>query len=297
MAAFLAASGVPPHPDGFYRAHTPDGCVRMFPCQPTETPMDAIDVSRAENACISASACGSPCASRSCVPASDAQPCASHGETGTEISKSGWGGSRANAGGARPGAGRPAKRIIEARPSGPRWHVAEIVGRDATAIVRDVLEGEVRRGYTPRPAFESYLPQIANERLIRGVKQTVLRAMFPGYLFVRFDRQADDWGTLVTIDGLRKVIATRTLIPVPLPSGFVEKLMQDEPERLKLPAVRLPCFDSGQRLKVEEGPFTGFPATCVRCDGYVTTARVHVFGREMDVEFPRRVFGAAPVAF
>ena len=119
--------------------------------------------------------------------------------------------------------------------------------------------------------------------------------MYPGYLFIQFDRERDAWGTLATVDGLYRIVATRSLIPIPLPPDFMEWLVETEAERLKLPAVRMPCFEPGQRLKVDTGPFTGFAAVCVACDGYVTRARVHVFGRDMEVEFPRRMFAAAPV--
>jgi transcription antitermination factor NusG len=119
--------------------------------------------------------------------------------------------------------------------------------------------------------------------------------MFGGYIFVRFDRMADNWRAISreTCDGVIRLMMTRGEIPIPLPAGFVERLKDKEADRLKLPEERLEVFPTGALLVVEEGPFFSFPATCIECDGYNTTARVTIFGREVPLTAPRAWFRAA----
>lgn len=216
-------------------------------------------------------------------------------------SKPGWGGARANSGGpransggAREGAGRkPAQRIIQRSPPGPRWYVLQIHANARDRIVRDLVEGESRTGYPPRPPFTVELPMKADEVVRRGKREVVQVPMFTGYLFVQFDRDTDNWPAVQQVDGVIRVFTTRSLNPIPLPAGFVENLIKLAPERLHLPAVRMPLCEPGQKLRLAGGPMDGFPAVCLTCDGLTTRIGVHVFGR--DVEMVVRRDGVEPV--
>jgi transcription antitermination factor NusG len=195
-------------------------------------------------------------------------------------SRPGTGGARVGTGGPQPGSGRPRKddrRIIESRPHGQRWYVIQIAPGETNRVVRELLEGD-DRNHVNRPPYEVESPQIAEPRFIRGERVVVYANMFVGYAFVRFDARADRWEPIRALDGVTQLFMTRSLTPIPLPDGFVEKLIEDAPARLKLQAVKMPVFELGQALMIEDGPFTGFAANCVRCNGYTTEIDVHVFG-------------------
>ena len=253
--------------------------------------MHAISRTDEENACMIAEVCGSNPSSRLVVQGSDTEPCASHSENSAKTSNRG--GPRPGFGGPQPGSGRPRKRPIQTLPLGLRWYVAEIFGGAEQRIAQDLLEGETRLGYPKRPPFDVHAPTIAKERRIRGVHRVEHVPMFPGYVFVQFDRTVDDWGLINGMDGVRGVIRTRTHTPIPTPVGFVEWLIKDAPRRLKLAAGKMPQFEPGQRLRVMDGPFAEFPATCIACDGRVTSAHVHIFGRDTRVEMARDMFSAS----
>lgn len=222
------------------------------------------------------------------LQSSQASPVRSICSETAETSKLGWGGARANSGGARPGSGRkPAQRVIQRNPPGPRWYVLQIQAHARDRIVRDLAEGESRTGYALRPPFVVQLPMTAVERVRRGKREVVQVPMFVGYLFVEFDRETDNWPTIQQVDGVIRVFTTRSLNPIPVPVGFVEMLIAQAPERLNLPAARMEPCEPGQALRLTGGPMNGFPAQCISCDGLTTRVSVHVFGRDVEMAVRR----------
>jgi transcription antitermination factor NusG len=53
------------------------------------------------------------------------------------------------------------------------------------------------------------------------------------------------------------------------------------------------CFEKHDRLRVCDGPFASFLATCLECDGFTTRVLVEIFGREIEVTMPRVAFEKA----
>lgn len=204
------------------------------------------------------------------------------------------GGSRANSGGAREGAGRKPKPRILQRATGPRWYVFEMMRGQENRIVRDLLEGEDRRGYIQRPSFEICQPRIVVEVVRAGKRQAVHQNMFVGYAFCHLDARVDPWPLIKQVEGVLRIFTTNSInpdtgnvTPIPVPVGFVEGLIETAPQRLRLAAVRLPEYARGQALRVESGPFAGHPAVCVVCDGLTTKVSIHLFGRDVEIVLPR----------
>ena len=220
---------------------------------------------------------------------------AQNAQNAAVISK--WGGPRANSGGARPGAGRkpnpaPAnqQRAIQSKPLGPRWYVVELAYGASTRVIRDIVEGESREGREARPGYRAEMPMIAARRLRRGKWVIEHVAMFAGYCFVLFDAVADDWAPIRHIEGVAKLFMTKSQRPIPLPVNFVEWLVETASERLSLKAAKMLERQPGQTLFVADGPFVGFPATVLDCDGISTTADVELFGRLVSVTLPYSAF-------
>lgn len=205
-------------------------------------------------------------------------------------------------GGKREGAGRKPKSRIIQRATGPRWYAFKVQPSKIEAVVRDLLDGETRPGYLKRQPFRVYVPQIAVEVVRKGVRLTVPRNMFVGYGLVYFNHLVDHWSLIREVSGVVTTAATPMGIfttqsinpetgyvtPIPLPEGEVEDLIEEEPERLKLPKVRLPAYEPGQALRFESGPFAGHLACCIACDGLTTRVFVQMFKeRELQLIRPR----------
>lgn len=232
----------------------------------------------------------------------------------TSSSKMGWGGPRpnsggarvnsggprANSGGAREGAGRKPKPRILQRAIGPRWYVFEMMRGQENRIVRELLEGEDRRGYIRRPSFEICQPRIVVEVVRAGKRQAVQQNMFVGYGFARLDARVEPWPLIKEVEGVLRIFTTNSInpdtgnvTPIPVPVGFVEQLIETAPQRLKLAAIRLPEYASGQALRVESGPFANHRAVCVACDGLTTKVSICLFGRDVEIVLPRSELSAA----
>lgn len=215
----------------------------------------------------------------------------------------------AGRGGSRTGSGRPLgspnkpkPRILQ-RATGPRWYVFEMMRGQESRIVRELLEGEDRRGYIRRPSFEICQPRIVVEVVRKGKRQAVHQNMFAGYAFCFLTASIDPWPLIKEVEGVLRIFTTNSInpdtgnvTPLPLPVGFVEGLIETAPERLKLAAVRLPAYAPGQALRVESGPFVGHPARCVSCDGLTTKVSVHLFGRDVEIVLGRAGLSAADLA-
>lgn len=93
-----------------------------------------------------------------------------------------------------------------------------------------------------------------------GVKKTSKRKFFPGYVLVQLiehpENDPDLWHEIRNTPGVTGFIGSRT-VPVPLENAEVEAIVEEirgERERPK-PKVE---FESGERVKIIDGPFSNF---------------------------------------
>jgi len=210
--------------------------------------------------------------------------CVSHAENGQSISKFGHGGPRINSGGTRPGAGRPPVRILQPRPFGPRWYVLQLRPGHEHVAIREIAQGEARPGRRPRPEFQTVLPMQCAMHRVRGKLVEHQVPMFGGYGFVRFDARADDWRVLSGIDGVIRVMTTRSLTPMPLPDdGLVERLVDTAAERLHLDSKEREHRPVGSSVRLLDGALVDHRGVVLACDGRTTTASVSLLGRDVPV--------------
>src|SRR5260221_11971538 len=59
-----------------------------------------------------------------------------------------------------------------------------------------------------RQEFESYCPMISKRRSHARRVETVLRPLFPGYLFVRADAEMGRWQPILSTYGVRSIVRT-----------------------------------------------------------------------------------------
>lgn len=102
----------------------------------------------------------------------------------------------------------------------------------------------------------SYLPVEVRTRVKRGRKVKIEAALFPGYLFVKFDRDRHDWAELEHLDNALGILRNN-LIPVCVPDAVIEKLQLAESQGLF--SVESP-FKRGDTVEILEGAFAGIIA-------------------------------------
>ena len=121
-----------------------------------------------------------------------------------------------------------------------------------------------------RQGFETFLPLIdaTARKLSRFVNTSI--PLFPGYMFVRFDKAESEWHKINNSYGVSRLITFDSNLKS-IPTSFVDHLMK----RYDLSGKLLPIkkLKKGDQVKVLKGPFSNFIATV---ETYETDQRIWV---------------------
>lgn len=154
------------------------------------------------------------------------------------------------------------------------WHVAFTDSRaeqDTCAEIRDI-------------GFDAFTPMERHKRFTRGRKTIVETALFPRYLFARFDSDDPHWATILDIDGVCDVLSNQGQ-PSPLPEQIVPKLKRMEQMGL-LDHTRAPNpFPPGTSVVLDDdGPFAELIGRVMRVrTGDRVDLLINYLNREMTV--------------
>lgn len=119
--------------------------------------------------------------------------------------------------------------------------------------------------------FDTFIPTIS------------LKPMFPRYLFVKFDRDKDSWGSIRSTRGCIDLLRSGYL-PQSVPDSVMDALMayKDEPDAI--PAE--PVYTKGQRVTVIGGPFSAFEGLFQKSAQGRVKVLLSLFGTQREVEMP-----------
>ena len=109
-----------------------------------------------------------------------------------------------------------------------------------------------------RQGFETFLPlhDTVSRRLSRFINTS--KPLFPGYMFIRFDRAESEWHKINNTYGVSRLITSNSILKS-IPTTFVDSLMM----RYDLSGKLLPIkkLKKGDQVTVLKGPFANFIAT------------------------------------
>jgi transcriptional antiterminator RfaH len=108
------------------------------------------------------------------------------------------------------------------------------------------LENLLRQGY------QAYLPRYRTQISHARRLQTVLRPLFPRYLFAGIDRAAMRWRPVLSTIGVSDVIRAGDE-PAPLPAGLVERMQEQEAAGAFEALVRQRSLRLGDLVRVTAG--------------------------------------------
>lgn len=164
---------------------------------------------------------------------------------------------------------------------GERWFCAQTHPRQEYHAVYELQSS----GY--HPLLLLFIDYGRHERQY----ETMIRPLFPGYLFLPLDLSLGGWVDARYCRGVKRLMARGDGSPIPLPTGVVEELQtrgrDDGVIDDKVIVERLPPIPTGSSLRVLEGPFTSFTGICQLDDGGRVTALLSLFGREVPAELDR----------
>ena len=109
-----------------------------------------------------------------------------------------------------------------------------------------------------RQGFETFLPlhETTSRRLSRFINTS--KPLFPGYMFIKFDRAESEWHKINSTYGVSRLITFNSILKS-IPTSFVDELMK----RYDLSGKLLPIqkLKKGDHVTVLKGPFANFIAT------------------------------------
>jgi transcriptional antiterminator RfaH len=135
-----------------------------------------------------------------------------------------------------------------------------------------------------RQGFETFLPfqDTTSRKLSRFVNTS--KPLFPGYMFIRFDRTESEWHKINNTYGVSRLITFNSMLKS-IPTSFVDNLMK----RYDLSGKLLPIqkLKTGDQVTVLKGPFANFIATVEK---YEADQRIWILmdlmGRETKIITP-----------
>ena len=112
--------------------------------------------------------------------------------------------------------------------------------------------------------YHVFCPRL--RKVVRHARKSTakLAPLFPGYLFLRLDISRDRWRS---VNGTRGVVRLLTQgdVPQAVPPGVIEDLQSHADVHGALDLT--PPLQAGQRVRIEDGPFSDFVGTLQRLDG------------------------------
>ena len=135
-----------------------------------------------------------------------------------------------------------------------------------------------------RQGFETFLPlhETTSRRLSRFINTS--KPLFPGYMFIRFDKAESEWHKINNTYGVSRLITFNSILK-PIPNSFVDSLIK----RYDLSGKLLPIqkLKKGHQVKLLKGPFANFVATV---ETYEDDQRIWVLmdlmGRKSKIQIP-----------
>jgi len=141
-----------------------------------------------------------------------------------------------------------------------------------------------------RQAFTSFLPRF--RRTKRGARrdEQILVPVFPGYLFVKFDPDRDQWRVINSTFGVRRLVSFSSERPQPMPEPAMDALLARCDEQLI--TRPLPQFAKGDEVRLMTGALAN---TIGRIEDFDDKGRVDVLlellGRVMRVKVKADMLG------
>ena len=173
---------------------------------------------------------------------------------------------------------------IEPEPVDPRikWYVIHTYSGYENKV-RDNLLRRIESMNMRDKIFQVLVPTEEELEFKDGKKKTVMRKIYPGYVFVEMILTEDSWYVVRNTSGVTGFVSPGNK-PVPLPDDEVRRIKQmmgmEAPTRVKLD------LSVGQTIKVTHGPFQDFHGLVEEVSPEREKVRVliSIFGRETPVE-------------
>ena len=168
--------------------------------------------------------------------------------------------------------------------SGKRWYVVHAYSGFEKSVQRTLLDRIQRTGMQDK--FGQVLVPVEEVvEMKSGQKSIRERKFFPGYVLVEMEMTDDTWHMIKSTPKVTGFIGGTATKPTPISQREVDNILHQIQEGVEKPKPKV-LFESGEMVRVKEGPFTDFNGTveAVNYEKNKLRVAVSIFGRSTPVE-------------
>lgn len=151
--------------------------------------------------------------------------------------------------------------------------------------VKVTLEQRIRAMGMGENLKQIFVPTQEVTEIKDGKKKVSTRTSFPGYVLVRMDLSDELWYVVRSTPGVMGFVGTGTR-PTPLDDQEVEDIISGVGRKPSEEAKQAVSFSIGDRVRVVDGPFTGFSGVVDELNEEKSKLKlmISIFGRSTPVE-------------
>ena len=169
-------------------------------------------------------------------------------------------------------------------PSKFSWYVVHAYSGMEKAVERNILERIQRVGMQSK--FGRIL--VPTEEVVEiknGQRKTTERRIYPGYVLVEMEMDDESWHLVKHTNKVTGFLGGAKNRPAPISEAEVQKIVNQMQEGTDKPRHKVE-FETGEYVRVKDGPFTDFNGTVeeVNYDKNKVRVSVTIFGRATPVE-------------
>lgn len=168
--------------------------------------------------------------------------------------------------------------------SGKRWYVVHAYSGFEKTVQRTLLDRIQRTGMQDK--FGQVLVPVEEVVEMKAGQKTISeRKFFPGYVLVEMEMTDDTWHLIKSTPKVTGFIGGTATKPTPISQREVDNILHQIREGVEKPKPKV-LFESGEMVRVKEGPFTDFNGTveAVNYEKNKLRVAVSIFGRSTPVE-------------
>lgn len=166
--------------------------------------------------------------------------------------------------------------------SAAKWYVISVYSGLENSVVEAIKTQANKKGLLER--FEDFfVPSEQVMEVKKGVKTTMDRTCFPGYILLKAQMSDELWSFICGVPRVNGFLGAKK--PLPVPETEILRIMEQVKESHEKPRNTV-TFEVGEVVKVCDGPFTSFTGTIEEIDPERErlTVSVTIFGRPTPIE-------------
>jgi transcriptional antiterminator NusG len=165
-----------------------------------------------------------------------------------------------------------------------RWYVLHVYSGFEKKVASSILEAAKKRNL--EASIEEVM--VPTEEVIevrRGQKINTERKFFPGYVLIKMDMNDEAWHLVKNTPKVTGFLGASGTKPQPISETEAQRLIKQMTDGAERPRSTISC-ESGEQVRVIEGPFNSFNGTVEEVDEDKSRLKVlvSIFGRATPVE-------------